>query len=162
MSRPCADADPVGHPYYIRSCIAPDSHCRIAVGIGVSVGGVTASLNARSDAANECEILVVRHEVAALRRTNQRPRLSPRLNWVDRVLLSALRRLLPVDLRRLQLVSPRTLLRWHARLVARRWPYPRQQPGSITPVGSARRAWASASPTDKEDCCRLVLPRGPG
>jgi hypothetical protein len=79
------------------------SYCR---GIGVSVGGVTASVNARSDAAKEFGILVIRHEAAVLRRTNQRPRMSGGLNWVDRALLSALRRLLPVDLRRMRLVSP--------------------------------------------------------
>ena len=72
---------------------------------------------ARSDAAKDVEILVLRHEVAVLRQRNPRPTLS----WVDRALLSALSRLLPVRLRRLRLVSPRTLLRWRTQLVARRW-----------------------------------------
>jgi hypothetical protein len=67
--------------------------------------------------AKDVEILVVRHEVAVLRRHHS----SPRLNWVDRALLTALTRQLPVELRRLRLVSPRTLLRWHAQLVTRRW-----------------------------------------
>jgi putative transposase len=83
------------------------------------------TLLARSEAAKDVEILALRHEVDVLRRHNPRPTL----NWVDRALLSALSRLLPVNLRRLRLVSPRTLLRWHARLVARRWTYPRRQPG---------------------------------
>ena len=72
------------------------------------------ALLARADAAKDVEILVLRHEVAVLRRHNPRPTLS----WADRALLSALSRLLSTSMRRLRLVSPRTLLRWHAQLVA--------------------------------------------
>ena len=81
------------------------------------------ALLSRSDAAKDVEILVLRHEVAVLRRRNPRPTLT----WLDRAVLCALSRLLPTQLRRLRLVSPRTLLRWHARLVAGRWTQP--QPG---------------------------------
>jgi putative transposase len=65
------------------------------------------ALLARSDAAKDVEILMLRHEVAVLRRTNA----PPTLTWRDRAMLSALGRLLPTPLRQLRLVSPRTLLR---------------------------------------------------
>ena len=68
------------------------------------------ALLARSDATKDVEILVLRHEVAVLRRRNPHPTLT----WIDRAFLSALSRLLPTQLRRLRLVTPRTLLRWHA------------------------------------------------
>jgi putative transposase len=93
------------------------------------------ALLARSDAAKDVEILVLRHEVAVLRRHHPHPKLT----WLDRALFSALSRLLPPPLRRLRLVSPRTLLRWHAQLVARRWTYPRRQPGR-PPVAHPVRA----------------------
>ena len=83
------------------------------------------ALLTRSDAAKDVEILVLRHEVAVLRRTNARPALT----WLDRAVLSALSRLLPAPLRQMRLVSPRTLLRWHTQLVARRWTYPHRSPG---------------------------------
>ena len=83
------------------------------------------ALLARSGATKDVEILVLRHEVTVLRRHHPRPTLT----WADRAFLSALTRLLPTHLRRLRLVPPRTQLRWHAHLVARRWTYPRRQPG---------------------------------
>ena len=93
------------------------------------------ALLARSDTAKDAEILVLRHEVAVLRRHHPRPTLT----WIDRAVLSALGKLLPAQLRRLRLVSPRTLLRWHAHLVARRWTYPQRRPGR-PPASQAIRA----------------------
>src|ERR671936_2861558 len=67
----------------------------------------------------ELEIVVLRHELAMLRRQTGRPQLRPN----DRLLLAAASRLLPRSRWGSFLVAPATLLRWHRRLVARRWTY---------------------------------------
>jgi hypothetical protein len=108
------------------------------------------ALLARSDATKDVEILVLRHEVAVLRRRNPQPTLT----WIDRAFLSALSRLLPTQLRRLRLVTPRTLLRWHAQLVARRWTRPSRQPGrppTPPPIRALVLRMAERTPTGATD-----------
>ena len=76
-------------------------------------------LSRREEAWKAAEILILRHQVAVLRR---RPR-RPKLNWADRALLAALLGVIPKARRhglRL-LVTPNTILRWHRDIVRRRW-----------------------------------------
>jgi putative transposase len=79
----------------------------------------------RSQEFKELEIVVLRHELAILRRQVGRPALRP----ADRAFLAAASRLLPRTRWSSFLVTPDTLLRWHRHLVARRWTYPRRRPG---------------------------------
>src|SRR5438045_8166991 len=76
-------------------------------------------LRRRSDDFKELEIVVLRHELSVLRRQARRPQLT----MADRVPLAAASRLLPRPSWRSLMVTPATLLRWHRRLVARRWTY---------------------------------------
>ena len=77
------------------------------------------------NAANEVEILVLRHELAVLRRQVARPSCRP----ADRVFLAALARMLPRDRQGSLFVRPETIRRWHRSLLARRWTYPHRRPG---------------------------------
>ena len=82
-------------------------------------------LLARGDAAKELEILVLRHQLAVLRRQTPRPKLEP----ADRALLPAISRILPRSRWSCFFVRPETLLRWHRRLVAGAWTYPHHPTG---------------------------------
>jgi putative transposase len=79
----------------------------------------------RSERSKELEILLLRHELAILRRQPRRARLRP----VDRAILAALARALPRSALGSLSVRPATLLRWHRQLIKRRWTYPHRPPG---------------------------------
>jgi putative transposase len=87
-------------------------------------------LLARGDPSKELEILVLRHELAILRRQAGRPRFAPS----DRLLLAALSRVAPRRSWGAFPVRPETLLRWHRSLIARGWTYPHRRPGR-PPIG---------------------------
>ena len=92
------------------------------------------ALLARSSAARDAELLLLRHEVAILRRQVTRPRVD----WADRAVLAGLARLLPRPVWRGLFVQPATLLRWHRDLVRRRWTYPHRR--GRPPVAAELRA----------------------
>ena len=80
------------------------------------------------EAAKDAEILVLRHQLAVLRRQTGRPRLT----WSDRALISAVARLVPRQQWASFLITPETILRWHRALVRRQWTYPHRRPGRPT------------------------------
>ena len=75
------------------------------------------ALRARSDDFKDLEIQVLRHELAILRRQSRRPAITS----IDRIFLTAASRLLPRARWHAFLITPATLLRWHRRLIAKRW-----------------------------------------
>ena len=91
----------------------------------------------RSEASKDAEIMILRHEVALLRRQVTRPKPD----WAARAVLAPLARLLPTVLRAHRLVTPGTLLAWHRRLSRRKWTYP-SRPGR---------------PGTSEEICDLIL-----
>ena len=93
---------------------------------------VRLSCRAQDDLA--IEVVMLRHEVAVLRRQVDRPALRP----PDRALLAGLSRLLPQARRGGFFVQPATLLRWHRDLIRRRWTYPHRR--SARPSVPARTA----------------------
>jgi putative transposase len=95
-------------------------------------------LRLRGDAAKDVELLVLRHQLAVLRRQVARPRLQPS----DRVLLAALSRALPRERWAVFFLTPATLLHWPRELVAKRWTYPHRRPGR---------------PSTRADVARLIL-----
>src|SRR5881296_535358 len=81
-----------------------------------------AVLHVRSNDFKDLEIVALRHELAILRRRIRRPAMT----WTDRLFLAAASRLLPRARWRSFIITPGTLLRWHRRLVAKRWTYARR------------------------------------
>jgi hypothetical protein len=100
--------------YPRRSCSFASSICYM-----IRLFGWVALL-ARSGISKDVEILVLRHEVAVLRRQVARPKPD----WADRAVITALARLLPRHLRLRRIVTPATLLAWHRRIVKEKWTYP--------------------------------------
>ncbi len=84
----------------------------------------------------EAEVLVLRHELAVLRRQIKRPKLHRR----DKLFLSAMSRMLPRERWAAFIVTPATLVQWHRELVRRKWTYKRRRAQGRPPIDSETRA----------------------
>jgi hypothetical protein len=92
----------------------------------------------RGERSKDVDILVLRHQVAVPRRQVTRLDLEP----TDRVVLSALSRLLPRSRWSTFFVTPVTLLRWHRELVAQKWTYPQRRPCGVSIPCHRGLSWA--------------------
>jgi hypothetical protein len=115
------------------------------------------ALLARSSAAKDAELLLLRHEVAVLRRQVTRPAVD----WADRAVLAGLARLLPRSVWHGLFVQPATLLRWHRDLVRRRWSHHTGVVGRVSRQKSVRwccrwqgRTRPGATAASTASCCR--------
>ena len=88
----------------------------------------------RSSTSKDIELVVLRHEVAVLRRATP----QPRLDWADRAVFAGFVRRLPPRLRRHRLVTPGTILRWPRRLIATKGTYPPAPDARPSPTPSPR------------------------
>ena len=94
-----------------------------------------ARLAVRSGRSKDLEIIVLRHQLAVLRRQVDRPELTD----ADRSLLGAIAAALARPSRTGWLVTPDTLLRWHRRRIARHWTQPQRPPGRPSTSAELRR-----------------------
>ena len=93
------------------------------------------ALAVRSGRSKDLEIIVLRHQLAVLRRQVDRPAIDDD----DRTLLGAVAQALSRRARAGWIVTPETLLRWHRRRVARHWTYPPQHFGRPRTAAEIRR-----------------------
>ncbi len=147
--------------------MAAASACPIVMILGLLYSLVRSLLDLvvlcqKSDAALQVEVLALRQQLRVLERQVHRPRFRP----ADRLVLSALSRVLPRPAWRSFLVSPETLVRWHRGLVRRKWALYARRPRRGRPVQSAerddRRPGARPLPRSRRPLARWIRARSGG